>query len=458
MGPPGIKIKKRRFRRTWTPAIHFRNHPHASFDRGTPTNPSLREVLQCLWHLDGALHEPRCEPPRPARAMLPASHWLPPAAAPQAAVPTSSIGRRGVSTEPVVHAELRIAANFGHARVSIVPKLSSGSHYERQPMDVATAVVVVARVAPAATSGVRVRLDALLVLTGSSSSSSSSSMQGRGGPLSSLGLSSASSAHARPTHGLHTAAPSAAFAPTAAPELAREPAPSEPAASEPAPSEPAASEPAPSEPAASEPAAASAAGPKKKRLRKKQSFHPATKRGGPKHTGATRSRVKRGLYGSVDLDVTGQTHRAYSNASNAVRNRKPPQKPPERKKGEEQTHEQWLAAQMALTAEMSAKYEPNAGSKRCARLSALLVLRAACAPRVWLLPPPCGHALAHLSSPLRPPTHTLKPFLASSPASHPRYPLLCPFAAPLPLPRAPEASTFRSSGRRRGPGRSRGLA
>ena len=112
---------------------------------------------------------------------------------------------------------------------------------------------------------------------------------------------------------------------------------------------------------------AEAASPAKRKKKKKQAtvrWHPATKRApgkplnGRKHVNGRRS----GLGNErLNLDVTGTTHRAYSSASNAVRNRKPPQKPPERKKGEEFDPDQWLKEQMALTTEMAQKYEANSG-------------------------------------------------------------------------------------------------
>ena len=48
------------------------------------------------------------------------------------------------------------------------------------------------------------------------------------------------------------------------------------------------------------------------------------------------------------------THRAYADAKDAVRHRKPPQKPPEAK--EKFDHEKWAREQMALTNQMNALY------------------------------------------------------------------------------------------------------
>ena len=98
-------------------------------------------------------------------------------------------------------------------------------------------------------------------------------------------------------------------------------------------------------------------------------WHPTTKRAPPARANNGGRRLANGRRSGLgnerlNLDVTGTTHRAYSHASNAVRNRKPPQKAPERKKGEEFDPDQWLKEQMALTAQMSQSYESNTGGSK----------------------------------------------------------------------------------------------
>ena len=56
----------------------------------------------------------------------------------------------------------------------------------------------------------------------------------------------------------------------------------------------------------------------------------------------------------VDLDVVGTTHRAYTDAKDAVRYRKAPKKPEQAKEPFDQA--KWLAEQQALTDSMSAMY------------------------------------------------------------------------------------------------------
>jgi len=88
------------------------------------------------------------------------------------------------------------------------------------------------------------------------------------------------------------------------------------------------------------------------------SFHPATKRTSRASRPHAAGGGKRGRAKpvAIDLDVVGQTHRAYSDAKEAVRNRKPPQKPPEVKDKEPFDQERWLREQMALTSDLNARY------------------------------------------------------------------------------------------------------
>ena len=57
---------------------------------------------------------------------------------------------------------------------------------------------------------------------------------------------------------------------------------------------------------------------------------------------------------TIDLDVKGTTHRAYSDAKEAVRNRKPPQKAPEDKTFDAK---KWAKEQTALTSDLSNMYD-----------------------------------------------------------------------------------------------------
>ena len=111
--------------------------------------------------------------------------------------------------------------------------------------------------------------------------------------------------------------------------------------------------------------------PKKAAKKKTTRFHPSTKRGPTTKPGSAAkggfmkpTQASKGGGGGrrgrrpapvvIDLDVVGQTHRAYSDAKDAVRNRKPPQKPPERKEPFDQ--EAWTKAQMELTNDLNKTY------------------------------------------------------------------------------------------------------
>lgn len=105
---------------------------------------------------------------------------------------------------------------------------------------------------------------------------------------------------------------------------------------------------------------------KRKKAKKSMRFHPKTKRGdGPRRNhvpgGGRHTRAPK----HISLEVTGTTHRAYSNASNAVRYRKKPQGPPVRK--EKFNHDRWLQEQMRLSAEMNSMYSPPKPKKEEAK-------------------------------------------------------------------------------------------
>ena len=83
--------------------------------------------------------------------------------------------------------------------------------------------------------------------------------------------------------------------------------------------------------------------------------------------------ARRKASANIDLNVTGQTHRAYTDSNNAVRNRKPPKKP----KDIEKTlaafdSDKWLEEQMALTAAMSASYGNNSNASEKKPMEALM--------------------------------------------------------------------------------------
>lgn len=291
--------------------------------------------------------------------LLPTSISLPPAAA-----------RASHSTAAIAAAQISFTAD-GIARVCIsaVEPTSNASTSQRSPT---SAVIAVAQIVPSSSQPGSVHVKLGTMLCGCSSNNSNSS--GGGGSVGQRLPVGSDVLHTSVESKVLNFAPAVAAGAAAAIEAGEEKGSCGAEAQAPAAAvveSTAADDVAIEGPAATVTEVGDADGPfaapspspvKKKKTRKRQSFHPATKRAGPKYTLA-RPRVKRGLHGTIDLDVTGQTHRAYSNASNAVRNRKPPQKPPERKKGEEFSHDAWLAAQMALTADMNAKYEANTPSK-----------------------------------------------------------------------------------------------
>ena len=92
-------------------------------------------------------------------------------------------------------------------------------------------------------------------------------------------------------------------------------------------------------------------------------WHPSTKRTAPKRDNKASS--------SIDLSVTGQTHRAYKDASSAVLFRKPPQRPPEDgalliTEPNAALPKAWLQEQISLTQAMLGAYGSagaGAGSK-----------------------------------------------------------------------------------------------
>lgn len=118
--------------------------------------------------------------------------------------------------------------------------------------------------------------------------------------------------------------------------------------------------------AAPAPAAPSAAAPTVTKRKVKRSkgapsvrWHPTTKRGVPPRRNASAAagvQARRRKPAHIDLDVVGQTHRAYSEANDAVRHRKPPQKPKVDKNREPFDQEKWMREQMALTNAMNARY------------------------------------------------------------------------------------------------------
>ena len=97
-------------------------------------------------------------------------------------------------------------------------------------------------------------------------------------------------------------------------------------------------------------------GKKKKRVGKDGvSFHPNTKRTtrAPRAlAGGRRGRPKPVV---IDLDVVGTTHRAYTDAKDAVRNRKKPQKPPEDLKNFDA--DKWSKEAEAFTSDLSNMYD-----------------------------------------------------------------------------------------------------
>ena len=112
------------------------------------------------------------------------------------------------------------------------------------------------------------------------------------------------------------------------------------------------------------PSAADASSPakKKKKVKKTARFAQGTKRGVPsyaaptKAAGVRRGRNQRGQRNwTPDLDVVGMTHRAYTDAKDAVRNRKKPEKPQAPINQFDQ--EKWEWEQIALTNELNETYK-----------------------------------------------------------------------------------------------------